>query len=84
MPWVELIALPRQAFDRLKAKRSLIASDVLKAVKKFFEDDQFTDQSQVKKYAWWALRPDGPAYQADPTPIDCPLDPESPQYIVSE
>ncbi|KAI9437361.1 hypothetical protein BJY52DRAFT_1230174 [Lactarius psammicola] len=70
------------AFERVKTKRSLIASDVLKLVKNNFEDDRYVDQSQeVKKYAWWALRPDGPAYYANPTPMDCSLDRTSSNYV---
>ena len=75
----------KQAFDRLKSKRSLIASEALKLVKKYFKADNFIDKSEdVKKHVWWALRPDGLAYQACPTPIDCPPDRTSPLYVVSD
>ena len=75
----------KQAFDRLKSKRSLIASEALKLVKKYFEANNFIDKSEdVKKHVWWALRPDGLAYQACPTPIDCPPDRTSPLYVVSD
>jgi len=74
-----------QAFDRIKNKRSLIASDALKRVKSYFEDDRFLDQSkEVKRHVWWALRPDGPAYHAMPTLIDCPCKPKDLGYIVSD
>jgi hypothetical protein len=63
----------------------LIASDVLKLVKTYFEDARFVDQSkEVRKHAWWALRPDGLAYHAKPTPIDGPHDTRSVGYIVSD
>jgi hypothetical protein len=63
----------------------MIASDVLKHVKKYFEDNKFADKSQeIKKHAWWALRPDGLAYHAVPTPINIPFDPTSPEYVVSD
>ncbi|KAI9449193.1 hypothetical protein BJY52DRAFT_1192814 [Lactarius psammicola] len=52
-------------FEHIKTKRSLIASDL----------------QEVKKYAWWALRPDGPAYYANPTPMDCSLDRTSSNYV---
>ncbi|KAH8979320.1 hypothetical protein EDB86DRAFT_3108055 [Lactarius hatsudake] len=73
------------SFERLKSKRSLIASEALKHVKKYFEGDRFKDRPEdVKNHVWWALRPDGLAYQAFPTPIDCPFDRKSPQYIPPE
>ncbi|KAH8977056.1 hypothetical protein EDB86DRAFT_3250411 [Lactarius hatsudake] len=73
------------SFERLKSKRSLIASEALKHVKKYFEGDRFKDRPEdVKNHVWWALCPDGLAYQAFPTPIDCPFDRKSPQYIPPE
>jgi len=57
----------------------LIAAEALKLVKKYFEADRFIDrQEEVKKYTWWALRPDGLAYQAVPTPIHCSYDRNDP------
>ena len=58
-----------------------------KACQEVFNNDKFTGPGQsqeVKKHTWWALCPNGPAYQANPTPIDCPFDWESPLYVVSE
>ena len=73
-----------QAFDQVKNKWLLIASDTLKCVRIYFEANRFLDQSkEVKQHAWWALRPDGPAYHATPTPIDCPCKLQDPMYIVS-
>ena len=61
-----------------------LALEVLKLVKKYFEDGKFTNQQQeVKMYVWWALCPNGPACFAEPTPESCPFDCASPQYIVS-
>ncbi|KAI9429815.1 hypothetical protein H4582DRAFT_1825696 [Lactarius indigo] len=75
-------AIVTTSFERLKSKRSLIASEALKHVKKYFEGDRFKDRPEdVKSHVWWALRPDGLAYQASPTPIDCPFDRKSPEYI---
>ncbi|KAI9430663.1 hypothetical protein H4582DRAFT_1823707 [Lactarius indigo] len=65
-----------------QTERSLIASEALKHVKKYFEGDRFKDRPEdVKSHVWWALCPDGLAYQASPTPIDCPFDRKSPEYI---
>ncbi|KAH8990065.1 hypothetical protein EDB92DRAFT_1946707 [Lactarius akahatsu] len=73
------------AGDAIVATRSLIASEALKHVKKYFEGDRFKDRPEdVKNHVWWALHPDGLAYQAFPTPIDCPFDHKSPQYIFPE
>ncbi|KAN0137600.1 hypothetical protein V8E53_004651 [Lactarius tabidus] len=59
------------SFDRLKTKCLLIASDVLKLVKTYFEDARFLDQpEEVSRHVWWALCPDGLAYHAKPAPID--------------
>ena len=72
----------QQSFDRLKTKRSLIASDVLKIVKTYFEDARFVNQPQeVMDHAWWAVRPDGLAYHAKPAPIGV-KDPRSVDYVV--
>lgn len=35
------------------------------------------------EYAEWALRGDGPALYARPTPIDCEASEDDPEYIVS-
>ena len=47
-----------------------------------------TNQSQTLtkrlNVTWWALHPDGPAYQAHPMPINYPFDLESLHYVVSE
>ncbi|KAI9438989.1 hypothetical protein H4582DRAFT_1813942 [Lactarius indigo] len=75
-------AIVTTSFEQLKSKRSLIASEALKHVKKYFEGDRFKDRPEdVKSHVWWALRPDGLAYQASLTPIDCPFDHKSPEYI---
>jgi hypothetical protein len=63
----------------------LIASDTLKLVKTYFEVVTFLDQSkEVKRHARWALRPDGLAYHAKPTPIDCIFKVTNPDYVVSD
>jgi hypothetical protein len=62
----------------------LIASDVLKLAKTYFEDARFVDQSEeVMRHMWWALRPDGLAYHAKPAPIDVE-DIRSADYVVSD
>jgi hypothetical protein len=62
----------------------LIASDVLKLVKTYFEDTRFVDQpEEVSRHAWWALCPDGLAYHAKLAPIDVE-DVRSINYIVSD
>ncbi|KAN0140195.1 hypothetical protein V8E53_002091 [Lactarius tabidus] len=61
----------QQSFDQLKTKHLLIASDVLKLVKTYFEDARFIDQpEEVSRHAWWALCPDNLAYHAKPAPIN--------------
>ncbi|KAN0129739.1 hypothetical protein V8E53_012404 [Lactarius tabidus] len=42
----------------------------------------FKDESEdVKKHVWWGLCPDGLAYQAIPTLINCPPNCTSLQYV---
>ncbi|KAI9430282.1 hypothetical protein H4582DRAFT_2087201 [Lactarius indigo] len=66
--------------DAIVTTRSLIASKALKHVKKYFEGDRFKDRPEdIKSHVWWALRPDGLAYQASPTLIDCPFNCKSPE-----
>lgn len=83
-PGLNQLPPSQQSFDRLKTKRSLIASDVLKLAKTYFEDARFVGQSEeVMRHAWWALRPDGLAYHAKPAPIDVE-DIRSSDYVVSD
>ncbi|KAF8257007.1 hypothetical protein EI94DRAFT_1819402 [Lactarius quietus] len=56
--------------------------EVVELVKTYFEAAMFIDQSkEIKRHAWWALRPNGLAYNAKPTPIGCAFEPKSPHYI---
>ena len=56
----------------------------MKIVKTYFEDARFVDQpAEVRRHAWWALRPDGLAYHAKPAPLGID-NTESADYIVSE
>ncbi|KAH9029133.1 hypothetical protein EDB84DRAFT_1562925 [Lactarius hengduanensis] len=53
----------KAAYDRMKTRRSKIASDVLVLVKTFFERAEFQDQPEkIKDYVHWALKSGGPAY----------------------
>ena len=83
-PWINQLYPSQQSLDWLKTKCSLIASDVMKIVKTYFEDARFVNQArEVKAHAWWGLRPDGLGYHAKPASIDV-NDPGSAGYIVSD
>ncbi|KAH8977842.1 hypothetical protein EDB86DRAFT_3109076 [Lactarius hatsudake] len=57
----------KAAYDRMKTRRSKIASDVLMLVKTFFERAEFKDQPEkIKDYVHWALKAGGPAYYENP------------------
>ncbi|KAH8977369.1 hypothetical protein EDB92DRAFT_1822385 [Lactarius akahatsu] len=74
-------AIVATSFERLKSKCSLIASEALKHVKKYFEGDRFKDRPEdIKNHVWWALHPNGLAYQAFPTPINCPFNRKKGRY----
>jgi hypothetical protein len=52
-----------QACKRLNTRRSKIASDVLKEVKKFFKESEFVNKPEkIKDWAHWALHYDGPGF----------------------
>jgi hypothetical protein len=73
-----------QAYQRVKSRKSKVASGVLEAVKKFFEKDEFANKPhEIRDYAHWALKPDGPAYYKVPTPKSCKVDRNHPDYVVS-
>ena len=49
----------QQSLDQLKTKHSLIASDIMKIVKTYFEHARFVNQpEEVKAHAWWGVHPD--------------------------
>ncbi|KAF9526774.1 hypothetical protein CPB83DRAFT_895788 [Crepidotus variabilis] len=57
-----------KAQDHIKAKRSILASDIFKSVLKFFKQDKF-GKDAIAEYALHALRNDGPAWYSKPTPL---------------
>jgi hypothetical protein len=60
-----------QAHERLDEKRSTAFGKLaFKIVKKAFEVDKIHGKLTVQQYARYALRGDGPATHATPTPID--------------
>jgi hypothetical protein len=73
-----------QAYDRIKTRKSKIASSVLEVVQKFFDKAAFRDKPEkIRKYVHWALRPDGPVYYERPTPQECRADQAHSDYVVS-
>ncbi|KAH9066943.1 hypothetical protein EDB83DRAFT_2519259 [Lactarius deliciosus] len=71
----------KAAYNRMKTRRSKIASDVLTLVKTFFERVEFKNQPEkVKEYVHWALRAGGPAYYDIPVPKSCTLRKDDPDY----
>lgn len=72
-----------QAYDRIKSRKSKIASSVLAEIQKFFDKTVFRDKPEkIREYVRWALRPDGPAYYETPTPQECRADRTHSDYIV--
>ena len=72
-----------QAYDRIKTRKSKIASAVLALVQEFFDMAAFRDKPEkIREYVRWAVRPDGPAYYASPTPQDSRFSRDHPNYIV--
>ncbi|KAH9015023.1 hypothetical protein EDB84DRAFT_1635082 [Lactarius hengduanensis] len=74
-------SIVKAAYNRMKNRRSKIASDVLTLVKTFFERVEFKNQPEkVKEYVHWALRAGGPAYYDVPVPKSCMLRKDDPDY----
>ncbi|KAF8167104.1 hypothetical protein B0H34DRAFT_791875 [Crassisporium funariophilum] len=74
--------LKSEAYNRLKSKRSKIASEIAQAVDVLFADKKtFANAIQIKEYARWALRPDGPGFYETPTPMKCRVPRNNPDYI---
>ncbi|KAH9013111.1 hypothetical protein EDB85DRAFT_2098465 [Lactarius pseudohatsudake] len=64
----------KAAYDRMKTRRSKIASDVLILVKTFFEGTEFRNRPErIKEHVRWALRVGGAAYYETPVPKSCTL-----------
>ncbi len=58
-----LILTQNQAYQRMKSRKSLLASGILDSIKKFFESAEFAGRpDKIREYVLWALRPGGPAY----------------------
>ena len=73
-----------QAYKRLNSRKSKLAAEILKAVKKLFNEAEFCNQpTKIREYVCWALRGDGPAYYKLPTPQTCNITRGDPNYIVS-
>jgi hypothetical protein len=83
LPLLHHYSMIPQAYDRIKTRKSKIASSVLVLVQEFFDRTAFRDkQDKIREYVRWAVRPDGPAYYANPTPQDCRVNHAHPDYIV--
>ena len=75
-----------QAIDRLNELRSKFGSRAIKAVDKWFTTPNtpyYQNPTEIARYARWAVRKDGPAIFAMPTPEDCTVPKEHPKYVVS-
>ncbi|KAI9452657.1 hypothetical protein BJY52DRAFT_1190152 [Lactarius psammicola] len=75
----------KAAYNRMKTRRSKIASDVLTLVRMFFERAEFKNQPEkIKDYVHWALRSGGPAYYETPVPKSCTLRKDDPDYPIPD
>jgi len=67
----------------MKSRKSLLASGILDSIKKFFESAEFAGRpDKIHEYILWALRPGGLAYYGIPTPQECRVKSDNPNYIV--
>ena len=74
----------RKAYDRMKTRRSKLASQILTHVKTLFDGAEFRNRPErIREYVLWALRTGGPAYYETPVPISCKLRKDDPSYPVS-
>ncbi|KIM80299.1 hypothetical protein PILCRDRAFT_49899, partial [Piloderma croceum F 1598] len=70
------------ARDRINEKRTYFGRQSIKIVTAFFATEPYANKPKViAKYAKWATRKDGPGVWRVPTPIDCVVPSESPDYI---
>jgi hypothetical protein len=73
-----------QAYQRIKSRKSKLASRILDDVKAFFNKNQFGNQPlKIRDYVCWALKPDGPAYYQSPTPQSNKVNRGHKDYVVS-
>ncbi|KAF8809248.1 hypothetical protein BYT27DRAFT_7007716, partial [Phlegmacium glaucopus] len=71
-----------QAASRLNSKKSKIASSVFDEVAKFFQQSEYKNNpAKIMQYCTWAFKTDGPAFNAEPTPLTCAVPKGHPQYI---
>lgn len=74
-----------QAIDRLNEMRSKFGARAIKIVDKWFETPgtpYYLKPAEISKYARWAVRQNGPAIFAFPTPEDCTVSTNHPNYVV--
>ena len=77
------ILTQNQAYQRIKSRKSLLASGILDSIKKFFASAEFAARpDKIREYVLWALRPGGPAYYGIPTPQEYRVKPDNPNYKV--
>lgn len=73
-----------QTYQRIKSRKSKLASGILDDVKAFFNKNQFDNQPlKIRDYVRWALKPDGPAYYQSPTPQSNKVNRGHKDYVVS-
>jgi hypothetical protein len=76
--------LSLQAYQRIKSRKSKLASGILDDVKAFFNKNQIGNQPlKIRDYVRWALKPDGPAYYQSPTPQSNKVNRGHKDYVVS-
>ncbi|KIJ91410.1 hypothetical protein K443DRAFT_14424 [Laccaria amethystina LaAM-08-1] len=74
-----------KAFDRIKSRRSKLGSAIVDFIKKHFESPGFTSEpTNIREYVRWALHPGGPAYYAKPTPKDCKVALDHPDFVTPD
>ncbi|KAJ7469897.1 hypothetical protein B0H11DRAFT_2323047 [Mycena galericulata] len=72
----------KRVINRIRERRSLIGQTALENVNAFFRTKHFLEQPGViRKYARYAVRPDGPGFFKEPTPENCPPNPRAEGYI---
>ncbi|KAJ7771417.1 hypothetical protein DFH07DRAFT_953585 [Mycena maculata] len=72
----------KRVVNRIRERRSLIGQTALENANAFFRTKHFLEQPGViRKYARYAVRPDGPGFFKEPTPENCPPNPRAEGYI---
>ncbi|KAH9984631.1 hypothetical protein BJV74DRAFT_776087 [Russula compacta] len=74
-----------RAKDRLNEKRTYFGREAIKIVTSFFNTEKYAGRrSAIAEYANWATHSDGPGVFGSPTPIDCTVPIDHPDYVKPE